>query len=88
MRIIGVPIVQALIGILWVLLWGVSVSFLVSQVGSGLRLGQGVEEVGWLEFFFGQILGEHGLGGMFLDILGVYMGKVYNYPSKVYNYPS
>ena len=32
MRIIGVPIVQASIGILWMLLWGVSVSFLVSQV--------------------------------------------------------
>lgn len=32
MRIIGVPIVQAVVGILWILLWGVSVSFLVSQV--------------------------------------------------------
>jgi len=31
-RIIGVPIVQAFVGILWILLWGVSVSFLVSQV--------------------------------------------------------
>eukprot|EP00435_Cladocopium_sp_Y103_P051928 s261_g16.t1 len=31
-RIIGVPIAQAFVGILWILLWGVSVSFLVSQV--------------------------------------------------------
>jgi len=34
-RIVLVPIVQALIGVLWVLAWAASVSFLVSQVPDG-----------------------------------------------------
>lgn len=38
--IVGVPIAQAAVSIIWILLWGASISFLVSQAGHG-RVWQG-----------------------------------------------
>ena len=46
-RILLVPAIQAMIGILWILLWALSASFLISQVPDGyIPKAAGSEQLG------------------------------------------